>query len=238
MIGAKELLVEYGVLESDIKYLSRENGMTVVSVTAPVGRISTRLSVRTFFEALPKNEFICVNRAVVLSKRHIISVKGGVYEMSDGVCFSGRVRTAGEHKLQGRIASEIPYGSHSEKIESVYERLRVYDNLPLPFCAVETVYDGSGRLVDFIFRYCNRAMLAFYKKNSADIIDRSYYDVFAGVDDKWTDPFLSTLDRGGHLEAHDINENGVHVRTLNYEIESGLVGVVVISDGTTAHEGK
>ena len=59
------------------------------------------------------------------------------------------------------------------------------DNSPIAFAVIEVTFDNDGHGMDFVFRYCNEAMLKLEELSADDIINKSFYEVFKDSNRKW-----------------------------------------------------
>ncbi len=215
------------VIPAQIMYVTREGRQTLLTLDG--GRIADcYIPIKYIYGLLPVGSFLNITKGVLINRKYISTIEDGTYTMTDGRCFRGRVRTRGAHKYNSRMHASGNTGGMLHDSHSMHSHFSVLDNCPMPFCAVELIYDSTGRIVDFVFKYVNQAMADFEGKTREEMMDVSYYELFTDRDHKWLDMGKETIDRGAYLEANDYSErNGVYVRTFNYAIRPGLVGCVV-----------
>ncbi len=172
-----------------------------------------------------------VNKGVYLSENYIVSVEKGIYTMSDGATFKGRVRTPGEHKLNAERIKNSP----REKSRLTYERIRqkfsCVDDLPVAFCVIELKFDEAGHGVDFIFRYCNKQMEVIEGKTIEEMTDRSFYEVFTNGDKRWLVVYADVALNGGQREMHcysrEVDKN-LYIKC--FQPEEGFCGCVLLEE--------
>ena len=228
----ERFLAKNAISPSDIMYITRENRQTVVTLSSGKREISY-IPIKYIYEDLPVGAFLNITKGVVIGRKHIRSIDGGVYTMTDGTQFRGRVRTPGAHSYNGRIHSAGIRAGMLHDTHSLHSHFSILDNCPIPFCAVELVHDSTGRIIDYIFRYVNLAFAEFEQREIDQLADRSFYDVFSDRDSRWANYKEKVVDRGGFLEALDYDDEGVlRMKTINYEIRPGLVGCAVMSLGS------
>ncbi len=225
MLGkAERFLAKNNIAPSDIMYITRENRQSVFALSCGKREVSY-IPIKYIYELLPSGSFLNITKGVVINRRHISEIDGGMYIMSDGTRFRGRVRTPGAHSHNRRM--------HSAGItEGVFYDLNfgVLDNCPIPFCAVELVHDSTGRLIDYIFRYVNLAFADFERKSVDQLTGSAFYSVFSDRDSRWIDYEERREEKDGYFEVADKDEEGNEIlRTMNYHIRPGLVGCAVIN---------
>ncbi|MDD2648396.1 MAG: hypothetical protein PHU22_06290 [Eubacteriales bacterium] len=170
-----------------IIYMMREKRHTIL--TLQDGRqASTVIPVKEIERHLPENDFLCISKGVVLRKDRIASISDdGVYTMTDGQTFQGRKRSLKQHKLV-RLSlegSEIKQIGRQEPPVYLKEKCSMMDNMQIAFCVIELVFDANGHGVDFIFRYCNKAIEKVKSVPVEAILNHSFYEVFKNGDKKW-----------------------------------------------------
>lgn len=110
------------ILTSQILYIIREEQKTVIHMLD--GRtVSTYITLKDLHANLPESEFIRVNKSYVLPIAQIAEINDGIYLMTDGRTFSGRVRSAASHKRLGRAISErqaAPSPTHQSAMETPF----------------------------------------------------------------------------------------------------------------------
>ncbi len=115
--------------------------------------ILTNLSIRKLHEMLPADQFVLINKGVLISLRHLVDIDQLDYRMSDGTVLRARVKTSSQHNWQMRMrVLENQYGTQ----QMVYEML---DDDDVPFAVVRIAEDDASK-VDVL--YCNSAWEAAY----------------------------------------------------------------------------
>lgn len=168
-------------------------------------KIETFHTVKGLLECLSPKEFECVNKGIVIAYKYVESVKDNSYIMQDGTVFAGRVRATKEQFARATKTED-------KKDENSWSEFAVLDKLPLAFCIIELVFDEKGRGMDFIFRYCNKEMENLEGKSIAEMINKSFYEVFENGDKKWLVTYA------------DVALNGVErvIESFSPEIDSNL----------------
>lgn len=181
---AAKFLTKMRVRPKDILYFVREDRKTVVYLTDG-RRVDTYIPVKYLLSALPKGAFLNITKGVVVSAAEILRIESGTYVMSDGRSFSGRRRGAGEHKSNRHALENRVIPEHRLVAETVAQRFSVLDEHILPCCVVQMVLNSAGHGVDFVFRYCNKAMARLEGREIEEILDHSFFEVFQDDDRTW-----------------------------------------------------
>lgn len=176
-------LQKKGINSSDIMYFTREGQKTSIHISNSQV-IFTYIPIKAFLKFLDDNMFITVNKGIALGVDYISSIEDGIYTMCDGSSFKGRSRTPAQHRdNNNKIARRTSCNKTiSERIPELFS---VMDNSPIAFAVIEVTFDNDGHGMDFVFRYCNEAMLKLEKLSADDIIDKSFYEVFKDSNRKW-----------------------------------------------------
>lgn len=168
---------------AEIKYLTRENNKTCISMTD--GRvIRTFTTAKDLFMVLAPYGFVSINKGTIVSKKYIDHIDNCEYHMTDGTILNGRKRTVSAHKHLGQNlhTSAVTASGTSVNIRSKFS---ILDNMPIAFCVVELLFNEDGHGIDFIFRYCNKEMEHLEGKSIEEMMDHSFYKVFPNADPKW-----------------------------------------------------
>ncbi len=175
MINQKRTFYERKRIQiSEIMYIIRENRKSVLHL-ANGDIFETFIPLKTLIETAPKNTFYLVNKGTALSPLYITKINKNIYTMSDGTTFLGRVHS---NKNNNISLSEL-------STDYFWDKFNILDKLPMPFCVIELVFDSNGRGIDFIFKYCNKAMERLENKTLDQMINMSFYEVFENGDKKW-----------------------------------------------------
>jgi len=194
----KRFITKKGISAKNILYILRDNGKTAINTTD--GRIiATYFSMKNILSVLGSDDIFCINKGVAISKTKVVSIKNGIYTMSDGMSFAGRVRTPGEHKRNGAIVSSInaPIGDVSDLTpKNIVQRFSVLDTCPLPVGVFEIVYSDDDVPADMVFRYLNRQMAHLADSTVVDSRDKSFFHVFSSNDKGWLEINAEVSDSG------------------------------------------
>ena len=210
-----------------ILYLVREEGKTSIYLTD--GRcVKTFTPLKTVLEGLPGLKFLSVNKGVAVNELEVANVEDGCYTMTDGRTFRGRVRTPGEHSRNKSIINRRLTRPNESK--SLVDRFSILDNFPLPFCIIELVFGREGHGIDFIFRYCNRAMEEFEQFDRSKAVDRTYFEVFPQGNRKWLIAFSEVALHGGSKIIEDFKTGLGPVRVFCFQLEEGFCACALVLD--------
>lgn len=216
----------------DILYLTHEGQRTVFHLLD--GReIPTPIPLKTVVSCFPEADFWSIQKGVVVAKRYVISIEGkGLYTMTDGQHFQGRGRNPAEHKRRAdqlRVLPSTTAGKGTPIPQSLLERCRLMDNAPIAFCVIELVFASDGRGIDFVFRYCNKAMEALQGISGKDTLGRSFYEIFPDGDRKWIVPYADVAMNGNVREITDYSpEIGKTLRVFCFQPEPGFCACLLI----------
>lgn len=192
----------------DILYLTHEGQRTLLHLQDR-RVIPTPVPMKTVTACFPADDFWSIQKGVVVARRYVVSIEGkGLYTMVDGRQFQGRGRNPAEHKrramqLDTRFAASAR--TQPEIPQSLPERCSIMDNAPNPFCLLELVFDPAGRGVDFVFRYCNKAMELLKGVAVERMLNSSFYEVFQNSDRKWIIPYADVAMNGRPHEMVDFS---------------------------------
>ena len=117
----------------------------------------------------------------------IVDVVDGQYLMADGRTFKYRV-----HNSQMHDSRLLMLGRQFEQIHAVPEEIgkemeskfSPFDHMPIPTYLVELQMKEDVFSADFIFRYCNQAMLETERKTKEQVIGKPFFDVIHSADPK------------------------------------------------------
>ena len=193
--------------------------------------LSTAIPVRDLTACLPEGEFIIISRGVSLRKAQIVGISDdGVFTMSDGRAFHGRRVSLSEHKkLRNtlKINASAPADEYMPP-KGLLEKCSLMDDCPLAFCVIELVFDENGHGVDFVFRYCNRAMEAIEEKPIESMVNHSFYEVFANGDRKWLVSYADVALNGTQRVIRDFSpEVDKHLTIHCYQPHPGYCACIL-----------
>ncbi len=200
-----KILKKNKIEQEEIMYIRHMDSHTYI-YTADQRETSTYIPLKHIYAVLPKDNFINIQKGVVVSVKFIANIdNSGMYTMADGTVFKGRSRMPSQHR-KVKKSLEASYAKHSVPAEplSLIECCRIHDNSPLAFCIIELVFNDDGHGVDFIVRYCNKQMEIIEGLEADKILNHSFYEVFKNGDKKWIVPYA------------DVALNGMVRRILTY----------------------
>lgn len=208
----EKFLQKNDINPDNILYLLRINGKTVIHLND--GRtVETFTPLKTLVDQLAPLPMLSINKGISLNEGEIISVEKGLYTMADGATFQGRIRTPGAHSRKAQLINHhLPAPIHIPK--NLAERFSILDHMPLGFCVIEIVFDQEQHGLDFIFRYCNKAMVELEGKTIEEILNRSCFEVFPEREKKWAiayaDVALNSVTRS-YTDYHPAHNTAVTV---------------------------
>ncbi len=217
----------------DILYLTHEGQRTVFHLQDK-REIPTPIPLKTVVSCIPAGDFWSIQKGIVVARRYVISIDGkGLYTMSDGMQFTGRGRNPAEHKRRAEQLRVLPARS-IDKDKSLpfglLDRCKLMDNAPIAFCAIELVFAQDGRGVDFVFRYCNRAMEPVEGLTVEQMVDRSFYEVFPKGDRKWIVPYADVAMNGTTRILNDYSsEVQKNLRISCFQPEPGYCACMIVA---------
>ena len=97
-----------------------------------------------------------------------------------------KLQKVAEDALKNNIEKIVQHASLAKNISNkIPELFSVMNNSPIAFAVIEVTFDDNGHGMDFIFRYCNDAMLKLEGLSADDIVNKSFYEVFKDSNKKW-----------------------------------------------------
>lgn len=215
------------IVPKEILYLVREDGKTVIYLTD--GRsVQTFTPLKTVINGLQGVKILSINKGVAVNEQQVINVENGCYTMTDGRMFCGRVRTPGEHSRNRSIINRRQ--SDPQTTEPLINRFTIMDNFPLPFCIVELVFGREGHGIDFLFRYCNKAMEEFEQIDKGNLVNHTYYEVFPKGERKWLITFSDIALHGGSKVIEDFKTGQGPVRVFCFQTSEGFCACALVAD--------
>lgn len=182
-IKINNFLRKKNISPSDIMYIIREGRNSCINL-ADTRIITTYLPIKAFTDYFNSDLFISINKGITLNASFISSIENGVYKMSNGVEFKGRTRSPAQqkHNIEKITQKAALTKNISDKIHELFS---IMDNSPIAFAVIEVTFDDEGHGMDFIFRYCNKAMLELEDLSAEEILNKSFYEVFKDSNKKW-----------------------------------------------------
>lgn len=210
--AAARYLKRKEITADNILYMDREDKKTSIHLAGGTCYV-TYIPLKNIYSALPRNEFININKGVVLAKRHIVKIIRNEYTMDDGTTFAGRVRTPGAHtRNQEALLRGIDEWTDEE---SNWKQFSILGDLPIAFCVMElTDEDGNGGESDFVMRYCNKKMEEMQGKTADEVLNHSAYEVLNKESRKWLVTYEDIALNGGSKVIHDYDVQGKDARTV------------------------
>ena len=194
------------IIPDTIKYIVREDKRSVIYFMDNQ-KISTSIPMKEIMTMLPEKDFVSIQKGVIVAVKQIIDISNsGVYTMTDGKTIQGRKRYLSEHKNR-RAALALHVADAEGNFYppmGLLEKCSLLDDLPLPYCVIELVFDKAGKGIDFIFRYCNKAMSTLTSFSSEAMIGHSFYEIFSNGDKKWLITYADVALNGGQHVIRDI----------------------------------
>ena len=179
----KHFLLKNNISSSNIKYVVREDNKTNIYLTD--GRIIPCFhTVKAIKEFLPEDAYCIINKGILVSKGQIVNIERNIYTMLDGRIFEGRKRGVKEHQLiKNSISRNINLPVSG--VDDIIPTFSILNSMPAAFCVIQLLFDERGKGIDFIFRYCNKAMEVLENKSLDEMMNHSFYDIFPNADTKW-----------------------------------------------------
>lgn len=227
----KKFFEKNNIKVKELMYILRDGRKTAFYLVD--GRVCKNYAQIKDLEAeLSANNFIRINKSIIVAKHHIVSVESGVYTMADGRDLRGRVRTPGAHKTTAKSLGENC--TVTKKNENPVRRLgldsfTVLESMNLPFCIVELVFEKNRHGMDFVFRYCNAKMAEYEGKPLKSMVNHSFFEVFDSESKRnWLTIFADVAINGESRVIHDLNEkNGRRVSVYCFRPKEGFCACVL-----------
>ena len=214
-----------------IRYILREEGKTdfylldgrVVSSLIPLGH---------FQDYLPEEDFIRINKGVLVCAKQVVNVSKGMYLMTDGVSLEGRHHGMKLHTdFMRKMVQEQESDEENLSNARLSERFASFEDFPLPFCVIQLVFDVYGKSTSFIFRYCNKMMEYIEQRPVETILNHSFYDLFDNPDEKWLVKYGDIAKNGGRRVFRGFKDRlGVYVYIVCYQVAPGYCGCLLLKE--------
>lgn len=179
----KHFLQKNNIYINNIKYITRENKKTYIYLTNDKC-ISCFYTIKALSEILPKDIFYTIKKGTIVSKNYILNIEKNIYTMLDGRIFEGRKRGLSKHK---ELNSSLNLHNNFciSSVADIQKSFSILDDMPMAFCVIELIINEKHHGVDFIFRYCNKEMEILEGKTLDEMLNHSFYDIFANANRKW-----------------------------------------------------
>ncbi len=216
-------LKKHNFQATDIMYFVRDGRKSSIHLS-DTKVISTYIPIKTFLDHFKADFFITINKGITINTAFVKSISGSIYTMCDGVEFKGRTRFSNQHK---HISEKLSLNEmQSNKIPEMFS---VMDNSPIPFAVIQLIFNEGGSGVDFVFRYCNNAMLLLEDRPADEILNKSFYDVFTNSDHKWMVSFADVALNGNNkIISYRLRDTERKVLAYCYQPCDGLCACSLI----------
>lgn len=195
-----KFFTKHHIAESDIKYIVRRDGKTCICLDD--GRVvETYTPLKTIITEMTPDHFINVNKGVALASDKIAAIHDDQYVMTDGSQFKGRARMPMLYRYEQERRFNSPDAGND--ILDLIHAFSVLDNMPVPFCVAELLFDNTGNSIDFQFRYANEAMADLQGISREQLLNESFYSIFRNGDRKWLVAYADVALNGGSRVFRD-----------------------------------
>ena len=147
----KKFFLKNRIDEDKIMYIARKDSKTQIHMED--GRIiTTYIPTKTITSEFGFENFLSINKGIVLNVNYILYVDQNKYTMKDCTEFEGRSRSTQSQKQIKHKLVKNP--SHKDVHNIIQTRFSILDKCPVPFCVCEYINKDDV----FIIRYTNRAI--------------------------------------------------------------------------------
>ena len=228
--SVRRFMEKQALTEDMICYILRREGSTCLHLLD--GRVpETQIPLGHFEKYLDPEQFLRVNKDVLLAVGQVLSVHSGKYLMTDGAVLEGRHHGTRSHTEFRRRMAEAQ-ADESALLQEIQAKYAAYDDFPFPFCVTQMVFDLHGKETTFIFRYCNKMMAQLEGKSIRQMLDHSYYEVFRNADRKWLVKYGDIVKNGGYRSVREYSpEIGKWLNLVAYRVAPGFCACIVVEDG-------
>lgn len=216
-------LRKHNFQSSDVMYLVRDGRKSSIHLSDSK-IITTYIPIKTFLDYFNSDFFITINKGITINTCFVKSIENSIYTMYDGTAFKGRTRFSNRFKNNSDKIS-----CAAKPTSNIPELFSVMDNSPIPFTAIQVICDENGSGVDFVFRYCNSAMLSLEELSADEILNKSFYDVFTNSDHKWMVSFADVALNGNNkIIAYHLRDTERKVLAYCYRPCEGFCACTLI----------
>lgn len=222
----------HSILPENIKYVLREDGKTAIYLIG--GRVVTTYNtVKEIRDTLPQDDFLNPNKGILLAASQVADVSNGAYKMVDGRSFKYRVHNSTRHDsrmlMLGQRLGQTQAVADNLDPNSFAVHFFALDDLPLPSCVIEVVYDKHGHSSEYFFRYANKAMSEFEQIAVDDIVGRRYHEVLSSGDPRRLVVYSDVALNGTKRMIHYFNESkGMECNLLCYQPIEGYCACIML----------
>ncbi len=208
----EKFIKKHSIDKLNIKYILRKEKKTCLYLTNG-DIVQTYIPLKEFISYFGCDDFLHIGKGIYIATHQIISIERDTYYTLDGMEFQGRKNHAKEHRdnkarLCKNLANQQEFISSSADL---IQRLSILDNMPMAFCVIELRFDSQNHAIDFIFRYCNKAMEILENHSISEMLNQSFFKVFTNADPKWLITYAQIAIYGGSKTICDyspeINKN-------------------------------
>lgn len=217
---------------SDVLYILRKDKQTWIHLLD--GRApSCKIPLGHFQDFFPDGHFSRINKDALIQVNQVVKVNKGHYLMIDGAILEGRHHGTKTHTdFVRRLMAEQKEKNSSEQMFKLREKFSVYDDLPLPFCVIQLVFDTHGKGTTFIFRYCNKLMEDLEGVPVQKLLNHSFHDIFEDGDEKWLIRYGDVARNGGYRVFREYSpEIDKHLTVLCHQVMPDFCACTLIEDG-------
>ncbi len=228
MIDLNAYFEKHHLKPEEILYIYHKDRKTVICPDHSE-EIELYVPVRRVLDILPKDDFLNINKGVVVRRDRIVDIsKDGVYTMLDGRTFQGRRRNLSTHRRLGKELELYDSTSGYTLPLSLLEKCTLLDDMPIAYCIIELVFNEEGHGIDFIFRYCNAQMAVIEGVPVEEMINRSFYEIFRNGDKKWLVAYADVALNGTQRTLHDYSpEIDKNLTITCYQPEPGFCACIL-----------
>ena len=231
MADLKTYFKKHNIRSADVMYIYRNDKKTVIHL-CDGNEYPSFIPIHEIRSFLPDGDFIDIAKGVLVRRDKIVHIADdGVYTMTDGRSFQGRRRNLSEHKrLRREMRLDLPSSDAAFLPPmGLFEKCGILDGMPLAYCVIELVFDENGHGVDFIFRYCNKQMAVVEGIPVAEMLNRSFYEVFKNGNKKWLVTYADVALNGSSKTICDYSpEIGKTLTVYCYQPEPGFCACILI----------
>jgi hypothetical protein len=171
-------------------------------------RIQIFLPISAIEGMLPKTDFIKVSRSCLVAFHEIVEIGDSIL-LSNGekVEYTRNKRDEINEGFFGYIGSLYKSKEEAEKKKSrdFDSMFSGFNDSPVSFAVIEIVYGSTGKVSDFIFRYCNDALARLEGFEKDELIGKLFYhEVFPRKNNKkWLEIYSKVAEEDKNVRIID-----------------------------------
>lgn len=135
------------------------------------------------------DRFIKIKRGCAVSVFAIHNITDKVNLVNgETLDYASRHRTELVDKFRSKQEKLIKYFNESVSLntqEEYHEYYKLFDGLSIAFCDIEMIFDENYKVVDWIFRYANKALAELEKVPLDKLLGNQFGKLFPDMDVKW-----------------------------------------------------